>query len=136
MRATAGMSPAVQVRISLMGEALRQIFSQPVTRNRRRMVGHHCLTLIPTKSDASYFTCDCTPFSPAMPQAAPALLDTRLDEDAEVHTHADRTAAGPASFARSDILLSIHEEIAPIEPDWRAFERRADGTVFQTCEWL
>jgi CelD/BcsL family acetyltransferase involved in cellulose biosynthesis len=71
-----------------------------------------------------------------MPQAAPALLDTRLDENAEVHTQASRAAAGPASFARSDIVLSIHEEIAPIEPEWRAFARRADGTVFQTCEWL
>jgi CelD/BcsL family acetyltransferase involved in cellulose biosynthesis len=72
-----------------------------------------------------------------MPQIAPILLDTRLDEESANDVRArDRAASRPASLARADIALSIHEDIAAIEPEWRGFERRADGTVFQTCEWL
>ena len=35
-----------------------------------------------------------------------------------------------------DIALEIHDELAPIEQIWRAFEQTADCTVFQTFEWL
>ena len=69
-----------------------------------------------------------------MPQAAPALLDAR-SAAAEAGIRV-RDRAVLTSLARADIVLSIHEDIPAIEPEWRAFERRADGTVFQTCEWL
>jgi CelD/BcsL family acetyltransferase involved in cellulose biosynthesis len=65
-----------------------------------------------------------------MPQAVPALLDAG-DDIVRVR---DRTVL--TSLARADIALSIHEDIVAIEPEWRSFERRADATVFQTCEWL
>src|SRR4051812_26598574 len=71
-----------------------------------------------------------------MAQFSPALLDARLDEqaDAEAGLGIARERAGSAP-AR-DIRLSVHEDFAAIERDWRNFERRADGTVFQTYEWL
>jgi CelD/BcsL family acetyltransferase involved in cellulose biosynthesis len=70
-----------------------------------------------------------------MSQATPAVLDSRPDEASDAEVYARARASAP-SLVRADILLSVHEDIAEIEPEWRAFERRADGTVFQTCEWL
>lgn len=35
-----------------------------------------------------------------------------------------------------DIRLSVHGDLATVERDWRAFEANADGTVFQTFDWL
>lgn len=46
----------------------------------------------------------------------------------------DQVAARPV--ARADIRLSVHEDMSAIEHDWREFQARADGTVFQTYEWL
>jgi CelD/BcsL family acetyltransferase involved in cellulose biosynthesis len=36
----------------------------------------------------------------------------------------------------SGIHIAIHEDLAGLEADWRAFERVADGTVFQTFGFL
>jgi CelD/BcsL family acetyltransferase involved in cellulose biosynthesis len=45
--------------------------------------------------------------------------------------------AAPGVAARPDaIALEIHENLAALEPEWRAFERVADCTVFQTYDWL
>jgi CelD/BcsL family acetyltransferase involved in cellulose biosynthesis len=41
-----------------------------------------------------------------------------------------------SAAVRTDIRLTVHEDLGAIEQDWREFERRADGTVFQTYEWL
>jgi CelD/BcsL family acetyltransferase involved in cellulose biosynthesis len=68
-----------------------------------------------------------------MPQALP--LDSRHDVARDAGARV-RDRAVLTSLARADIALSIHEDIAAIEPEWRSFQRRADGTVFQTCEWL
>jgi CelD/BcsL family acetyltransferase involved in cellulose biosynthesis len=35
-----------------------------------------------------------------------------------------------------NVRLAIYEDLAAVEPLWRAFEREADGSVFQTYEWL
>src|ERR1043165_5174895 len=32
--------------------------------------------------------------------------------------------------------LALHDDLASIEKEWRAFEDRADCTVFQTFDWL
>jgi CelD/BcsL family acetyltransferase involved in cellulose biosynthesis len=47
-------------------------------------------------------------------------------------------ASGPAaaSGAVRDIALSVHDDLAAVEADWREFERHADCTAFQTFEWL
>ncbi len=37
---------------------------------------------------------------------------------------------------RRDLRLSVYEDLAAIEKDWRAFEPQADGTVFQSFDWL
>ena len=34
------------------------------------------------------------------------------------------------------IRIAVYEDLAAIERDWRAFEQIADGTVFQTFDWL
>ncbi len=41
----------------------------------------------------------------------------------------------PATFP-SDVRLSVYENLGTIESDWRAFETQADGTVFQSFNWL
>jgi CelD/BcsL family acetyltransferase involved in cellulose biosynthesis len=52
---------------------------------------------------------------------------------------------GPAAFPRRSGLardtapglnFSIHTNLAAIETDWRRFEQTAEGTPFQTFEWL
>ena len=35
-----------------------------------------------------------------------------------------------------EVRLAIYEDMAAAEPLWRAFERQADGTVFQSYQWL
>ncbi len=47
---------------------------------------------------------------------------------------APRTATPNAS--RLNIELSLHDDLASIEADWRAFEEHADCTAFQTFDWL
>jgi len=38
--------------------------------------------------------------------------------------------------ARTGLMLSVHSELAAIEPEWRAFERTAAATAFQSFDWL
>jgi len=38
--------------------------------------------------------------------------------------------------AAAEVSLTLHEDIAAVESDWRLFERHADCTVFQTYDWL
>jgi len=42
----------------------------------------------------------------------------------------------PSVAAHGDVRLSVHEDLAAVEQDWRAFEQIADGTVFQSFDWL
>ena len=56
-------------------------------------------------------------------EAAPELLDDALD--------ARGRDVGPLQ-----VDLSLHDDLASIEKEWRAFEERADCTVFQTFDWL
>jgi CelD/BcsL family acetyltransferase involved in cellulose biosynthesis len=42
--------------------------------------------------------------------------------------------AGPA--AGSGVHLQVHGDLAEVEHEWRAFESRADRTVFQSFDWL
>ena len=46
------------------------------------------------------------------------------------------SAAAVSSTGRLKVELSLHDDLASIESDWRAFEERADCTVFQTFDWL
>jgi CelD/BcsL family acetyltransferase involved in cellulose biosynthesis len=67
-----------------------------------------------------------------MPRAIAALNAHDGTLLAAPRTHADAEAA----VARAAIQISVHENLAAIESEWRAFERTADCTVFQTFEWL
>jgi CelD/BcsL family acetyltransferase involved in cellulose biosynthesis len=66
-----------------------------------------------------------------MSQVTQAAFDARIGLDDE--SLAD---ARHPSVARSDIRLALHEDLAAVEQDWRAFEQTADGTVFQSFDWL
>src|SRR6266852_8460735 len=35
-----------------------------------------------------------------------------------------------------DVFVGIYEDLSIVEEEWRTFEQHADGTVFQTFEWL
>lgn len=68
-----------------------------------------------------------------MTQMMQAAFDARIDAD-----FPDRGDAIVSSAAklRADIQLSLHDNLAEVERDWRAFEERADCAAFQTFEWL
>src|SRR5262245_48489703 len=60
--------------------------------------------------------------------SAPMILDRHVDSDSP--------AAGARATASSGIALAVRDNLAAVEADWRAFERTADCTVFQTFDWL
>jgi len=62
-----------------------------------------------------------------------AAFDERADVD-----FSDRidTIESAAADSNVDVRLSIHHNIAELEQEWRAFEAQADGTAFQTFDWL
>jgi len=51
---------------------------------------------------------------------------------------AARPAARPHTLAKAgtDIVLSLHHDMAAAETEWRAFEQVADLTPFQSFDWL
>jgi CelD/BcsL family acetyltransferase involved in cellulose biosynthesis len=65
-----------------------------------------------------------------MTHTARAAISERIEVDA-----ADRHDAEPVA-AGLGVQLSLHQDLAAIESDWRAFEAEADGTAFQTFDWV
>ena len=63
-----------------------------------------------------------------MPQATQAAFDARVGVE-------DGSLAG-ARPAVDGVRLAIHDDLAAVERDWRAFEKIADGTVFQSYDWV
>jgi CelD/BcsL family acetyltransferase involved in cellulose biosynthesis len=64
-----------------------------------------------------------------------------LDHGAIAATLRDRPSETAASVRAltgfwSGIAISVVSDLREVEADWRAFEKRADGTVFQTFDWL
>ncbi len=68
-----------------------------------------------------------------MAQATQAAFDVRHEPDIRP-LHDCKFA--PAAAARHDIKLSIHNDLSAIEQDWRAFEKQAACTAFQTFDWM
>ena len=62
-------------------------------------------------------------------QTASSLLQV-LDTEAPV-----RTVTGTIA-RRNDITVTVEGDLAALAREWREFEQRADGTVFQTFAWL
>jgi len=62
-------------------------------------------------------------------QAAKTLIDAR--EEARFMPDSKIARAAPAQ-----ISLSVHDDLAAVEQDWRRFEATADCTPFQTFDWL
>ena len=69
-----------------------------------------------------------------MAQAIHARLNAALDTGPTPAAQAARARVPEATF--EDIRFTVHEDLASLANEWQAFEREADGTVFQTCEWL
>ena len=63
-----------------------------------------------------------------MPQATQAAFDARAGVE-------DGSLAG-ARPAVDGVRLAVHDDLASVERDWRAFEKIADGTVFQSYDWV
>jgi CelD/BcsL family acetyltransferase involved in cellulose biosynthesis len=63
-----------------------------------------------------------------------ARLNAAVDVESAPAADAARAQAPGGAF--EDIRFAVHEDLAGLAADWRAFEREADGTVFQTYEWL
>ena len=64
-----------------------------------------------------------------MAQAAESIVHAR--EPAGIMPAAEATRSDPAR-----ITISVHDNLAGVEPDWRRFEQTADCTPFQTFDWL
>jgi CelD/BcsL family acetyltransferase involved in cellulose biosynthesis len=55
------------------------------------------------------------------------------------HTEAGKSHFLPDTASTApliDIRLEVHQDLAELEPEWRAFEQEADATAFQTFAWL
>lgn len=63
-----------------------------------------------------------------------AIFDARSDLD--FRPAAPRPRHAKTDMAWADIRISVHDDLAAVETDWRAFEQTADGTVFQTFGFL
>src|SRR5258707_12195484 len=62
---------------------------------------------------------------------------TTIFAEATVDRRSQRRAPGAAAPQfRPPVSLTIYEDLAAIEHDWRSFERRAACTVFQAFDWL
>ena len=68
-----------------------------------------------------------------MAQMSRSALGERADADFPDRNDACNLAAAGLGV---DVRLSLHNEFAGIEQEWRAFETQADGTAFQTFDWL
>ena len=68
----------------------------------------------------------------------PPAISARLNaHDGSYWEPAEAESRAPlAAVSASPIALTIYDDLAAIEHDWRAFEQHADCTVFQTYEWL
>lgn len=67
-----------------------------------------------------------------------AAISARLQAHEGSHWKPERadTQGLSAAGTPSPIALNVYDDLAAVEQDWRAFERHADCTVFQTFEWL
>jgi len=63
-------------------------------------------------------------------------IQVRLDAHYESDTPAAADARAVGARLPGEVRLAIYEDMAAAEPLWRAFERQADGTVFQSYQWL
>jgi CelD/BcsL family acetyltransferase involved in cellulose biosynthesis len=68
-----------------------------------------------------------------MTQAAQLTLDAHFGAARRADADLPRVLS-PSLFG--DIELSVHDDMAALEQDWRALEAHADCTVFQTFDWL
>ena len=69
-----------------------------------------------------------------MALAATEKLDARSVIDRPPTAELADVASPP--MVPDEIQLAVYDELSAVEQDWRAFEQQADGTVFQTFDWL
>jgi CelD/BcsL family acetyltransferase involved in cellulose biosynthesis len=66
-----------------------------------------------------------------------AAFDQQFENVLEAnHEDYGKSAAAAPGGDQLRVDLTLHDDLAAIENDWRAFEERADCTVFQTFDWM
>jgi CelD/BcsL family acetyltransferase involved in cellulose biosynthesis len=72
---------------------------------------------------------------PIVGQAAESIIHARASLRADARASAlPRLAA--VGDTQAGISLSVHDNLAAVEAEWRGFEQTADCTPFQTFDWL
>ena len=69
-----------------------------------------------------------------MAEAARVRFESELGLD--LGSPLARAAKRPDRIPLDGIRLTVHRNLGAVEQAWRAFERQADCTVFQTFAWL
>jgi CelD/BcsL family acetyltransferase involved in cellulose biosynthesis len=64
------------------------------------------------------------------------LFDGQIEDVLRAKPELQEEAPATAGDGPLPVDLSLHDDLASIEKEWRAFEERADCTVFQTFDWL
>ena len=64
------------------------------------------------------------------------LLDSPAEDVTADFTARLQRSAGAPSAVLPAVKLAVHQDLRAIETRWRTFEKAADGTAFQTYEWL
>lgn len=67
-----------------------------------------------------------------MPQATQAAFDAQAGIEGDELAGAQRRSIDTPG----DVRIAVYENLTAIEQEWRAFEQIADGTVFQSFDWL
>jgi CelD/BcsL family acetyltransferase involved in cellulose biosynthesis len=71
-----------------------------------------------------------------MTPAAQAAFDLSFSEQSSALGASRTNGDAPRPLSCDDVRLEIHDDLLPIERFWRAFQAGADGTAFQSFEWL
>lgn len=66
----------------------------------------------------------------------PRAITADLNAHGEMLLAAATPAPADAAALRAPIELSVHDDLAAVERDWRALTENGDCTAFQTFEWL
>src|SRR5262249_6004250 len=69
-------------------------------------------------------------------RVAPAPPGAGRDATAAVQELSDAPRLQPADIGWPHIELRVHSDLAELEREWKALERHADCTVFQSFDWL
>jgi CelD/BcsL family acetyltransferase involved in cellulose biosynthesis len=71
-----------------------------------------------------------------MTPAAQAALDLSFSEQPSSIGVSRTNGGAPTLLSCDDVRLELYDDLVPLERLWRVFQAQADGTAFQSFEWL